>query len=362
MTMPAAAPASPAPAGSAAAAAQTPPAAPTGAGKPSASERRAERAAKLKTTLDAAPPEGDATTEPAAETSSSAVAPATPQAGASTADPAAADDPIAKARADRLARIAEVRAKEAASEADRERRNAGKESAAEVERLRKRVAELEPQVQKFKSPAELLAYAEKEGLSAKDVIDELRARVSDPTIIAQRQAKSEADKIREELAAERKAREDLEARLAAQDAQARAAAEGQSRAMSFLQQTEAGGTSHPLTAAFLKRHGAQAYVGYANQFVAPLLPEEYSLEQLHDHFEQLLDELQVGGTAAPVALPANGESRTSPKNGAGQPVTTLSNALTAERATVTEEVPLARLPRAERTRRLKEKLDREPPP
>jgi hypothetical protein len=99
-------------------------------------------------------------------------------------------------------------------------------------------------------------------------------------------------------------------------------------------------------------------VAYANQFVAPLLREDYDVEELHDHVEQLLFETQL--SSAPAApTPAQPASTPSAKNGAGQPVTTLGNAVAAERGTVREDIPLHKMSLDDRAEFLKAKYQRE---
>lgn len=254
----------------------------------------------------------------------------------------------------RQARIAKMREEERAQDAERQQSRAHKDQKGEVEKLRARIAELEPHTQKFKSPSDLLAYAEKEGMTAEDVVKELRARLEDPAAIAKRATQTVEEKLRAEIAAERKAREDLQAKLEEQAEQSRAQHEATQKASTFIEQSGAKKDTHPLTAALLVRHGARGLVAFANKFVAPLLREDYSLEELHDHTEQLLDEIQVGGASPAPATPANGPSHPPKKNGAAEPVTTLSNALASERTTVSEELPLHRLSKAERIRRARE--------
>lgn len=353
MTMPAQPNAAPAPAPVAppAAVAQTPPA----AAAPAADRGRAkaDRAAALKAKLDAEPaPEGSA--EP-----SGGVAPAAVEGQAPAPAAAAVDDVATKRAQERLARIRQVQEAERAQDEERQRRRAMKDQSGEVEKLRARIAELEPLNKVFDSEEALLAYAESKGMSPEKLVQWMRTRMTDPAAVAQRHAKTEAEKIREELAAERKAREELERRLSERDEQTQAQWSAQQKTQAFLARAADQAADFPLSAAMLERHGAQGFVGWANKFVVPLLREDYTPEELHDYTEQLLTELQVGGPApAAPATAAQGTSPPAKKNGAPEPSPTLSNALTSERISVAEEVPLHRLPKAERQRRLKDKLDR----
>lgn len=280
---------------------------------------------------------------------------------AKAAEPAAPSPPVVddaeKRRAERAERISKAQERERAEDRDRrtkKRASDGGVSNAELEKLRKRVAELEPHEAVFSSEEALLAAAEAKGLSAEKLVQWMRTRLSDPAAVAKQHAKSEADKLREEIAELRKSWEtEREERKAERERQQQEQS-GIQKAMSFLDKAKTSTSSHPLTAQLVSRHGEKGLIAFANQFVAPLLPKEYSVEQLHDHVEQLLDEVQVGGPG-PTGNSTNGTSH-STKHGAAQPVTTLSNGIASERVSVTEETPLHRLPRRQRIQRLKETL------
>lgn len=339
--------------------------APAPAAAPAIKPTIADRASALKAKLDAEPE--PTTSEAAADPAAPEGAPPTPDVPAdapAVASGAAAppiDEAAAKVREERLARIAAVREKELADDAERQKFRAGKDRDKEVEQLRAKLAEYEPLNGVFASEESLLAEAEKRGMSAEKLVQWMRTRLTDPAAVAQRQAKTEADKLREEMAKDRAELAALKEQLAQQATQAREQYESQAKAMTFLQKTQASTASHPLTARLLERHGPHGFVQLVNAHVAQHLPEGYSVEQLHDEVEQFLDNLGGGGGASPApAQPANGASQApAKKNGEAQPATTLSNALTAERATLTEEKPLSRLPLKERERLLKEKLARE---
>jgi hypothetical protein len=287
--------------------------------------------------------------------------PSTPQDGPS---PTAADSggaALPQATQDRLARIARVRAAHDVERQKRaqeqQRRQQQQQASSEVETLRKRLADLEPLANIPKSEEALLSWAESQGMSSEKLVQYMRQRLTDPAAIAKQQAKTEADQLREEM---RRQREEFEAwkRSTEEKEQERVAQyHAERKAHEFLQRSHASKESHPLTAQMLAKFGPQGLVAYANQFVAPLLPADYDIEQLHDHVEQLLFETQLGSPAAsPQVQPANPPSA---KNGAGQPVTTLGNAVAAERASVREEIPLHKMPLDERAEYLKAKLMRE---
>jgi hypothetical protein len=336
----------------AAAAAQTPPAA-----APTAPAERTtvqDRAAALKVKLE----EG-ATSEPAGESSDTPLAEVASSPAASSAAPAVADD-AAKRAQDRLERIARVRAKESAAEAERQKREAGKARDGEVEKLRARIAELEPLNDVFKDEESLLGFAEKKGMSSEKLVAYMRARLTDPNLVAQRQAQTVEEKLRAEIAAEREERKKLEERLASERQQAEESRSQSEKTSSWIASVPAKASSHPHTAKLQAKYGNEGLIGFANQFVAPLLRPDYSLDELHDHTEQLLDEIGAifrDNAAAPT--PAGGTSHPPKKNGAGQPATTLSNALTSGRESLVEETPLHKLSRDERKRRLRDKLERE---
>ena len=321
------------------------------------------RAAALKAKLDAEPGPSEGS-EPEGEGEEPAAAGSEPPSSETRVREAApTDDAAAKARQERLARIEQVRAKELADDAERQQKRQRKERDTELEKLRTRIAELEPQSAVFQSEEALLAEAERRGMSAEKLVQWMRTRLTDPAAVAQRQTQTLEEKFQAELAKERAAREALEKKLADQQESARAQHEGQQRAMGFVQMTQAKAADYPLTAGLLKRHGPVGLINFANEFVAPRLREQYTLDELHDNLEQLLDDIQVasGAQQAPRApeTPVNGTSHPAKKNGAAEPSVTLSNALTSERVSVAEEIPLSRLPRKERTKRLREKLERE---
>lgn len=329
-----------------------PAAAPAAPAAPAARPSIEQRASALKASLETSP--GPA--EPAAETSEVAEA----SVGDSGASPSAADsagsgdDAAAKARAERLARIEQVRAKERAKDERRQESKRAKAEAGEVEKLRARLAEVEPLEQVFSSEEALLEMAEKRGMSAEKLVAWMRQRLTDPQAVAAQKAKSEADKVREEMAALKRQLEEEKAAAQKEAEAAKAHSESIQRAQTFVQQV-ATSTAHPLTSAFLKKHGPQGLVAFANHFLTPLLPEHYEISEMHDHFEQFLDE--VGVNLAPTAPAATSPS--TKNSGAAKPVTTLSNAMASERATAVEEIPLHKLSRDERARRLKDKLANE---
>ncbi len=314
------------------------------------------RAAALKESLESN--EGPATSEPAGESS------ATPPRGASSpADSAAATPPAAldQAAKDRLERIAKVRSREEADEAKRRDQQKRHAADGELEKLRKRVAELEPNEAVFSSEEALLAAAEAKGMTPEKLVQWMRTRLTDPAAVARAQTKTEADKLREEL----KTRDE---KAAAEIAKLREeiASKEQNHALAVKTQTFLGDArskteTHPRTAKLQAKFKDEGLIAFANQFIAPLLPQGYSPEDLHAHVEQFLDELDAfgGSPATLAAVPASGAGRPPTKNGAGQPATTLSNALTSGRDTLVEETPLHKLAPEERIARLKAKLDRE---
>jgi len=309
-----------------------------------------ERAADLKASLDAAPSPEAAPDVP--------VAPPprrdTPE--AASGDVPAADDPVVKARAERMSRIEAVRAKERAADTERQARQKFRQNEGEVDKLRARLAELEPNERVFDSEEALLEAAERKGMSATKLAEWMRARLTDPAHVARQQALTSEQKafakiaeLEKRLDAERQARETEQQSTHEQ----RAAVE---RGHTYLTQIDERAASHPLTAGLKAKYGGDGVVHFANRWVVPLLSEGYSLDELHDHMEQILDEVQIAPGAA--AAPANGRDPSS-KNGADQPIRTLSNRETQERTQVTEEIPLHKLPLDERARLLKERLGKE---
>jgi hypothetical protein len=256
--------------------------------------------------------------------------------------------------------VAELRAKEAAALAERQQRAKYQTNQGEVEKLRRRLAELEPLEGAWKDPMSVLEWAEKKGVKAGDMVAALRDRQTNPEAVAAAQAQSATRTLEQTLRAEIKAineKLDLtEKQRQAEVQQAREQAAGQQKAVEFHARVSEKSGEYPLTANFAKARGANALIALANNFLAPHLPPDYTVEQLHDHTEQLLELFQVGGLSAPSAEATSGESSKSP--GADQPATTLSNRATAGRETLVEEVPLHRLSKADRIARVRAKYGR----
>lgn len=325
-----------------------------------------DRAAALAARLETESP-----SESAAETSESpAVAsPEGESAGTSAVDSGGGAEPSAEAKAaeqrkkERLERIAAAMDRERKEDLERaqnrERRAKEREATGELEKLRARLKELEPLNDVFKDEESFLGAAETRGYSAEKMINYWRKRMTDPQAVAAQQAKSLEQKFYDELAKRDAEIEKLRQERETERLQIEEQRAGIERATSFVTQAAALADTHPRTASFLRRKGPQVLIAFANEHIAPYLPESYSLPQLHDHLEQFLDEISDGASSASLTPPANGTSQPPKKNGAEKPVTTLSNAATAERGQVTEELPLSRMSLEERERRLRDKLARE---
>jgi len=311
--------------------------------------------------------------EPAAETPEAAPlqsgegaspsAAASDASGAKSASPANdnASDQAAKARAERLSRINAVREREAERERERESRrqtqSREKERDAEIDSLRAKLKDLEPLNDVFASEEALLEAAERKGMSAEKLVQWMRTRLTDPNAVAAQKTQTVEQKLLAEIARMKKEFSDQIAEITGTR---HAEREEQSRieaARTFIAQASEAG-AHPRTAAMLAKHGPQGFLAWVNHAVVPMLHEGYTLEELHDHVEQYLDEVHTD-PAAKASAPANGASQPPTKSGAVQPVTTLGNAVTTERMTVTEDIPLHKLSLTERVDRLKAKLDRE---
>ncbi len=314
--------------------------------------RSHERAVKLKEKLEA---EGGHDAEETSEATEATTPTATAK-PAHAAEPNEAEQRVA-ARVERM-RLAKER--ERAEEVERETHKTASQAtraqSTELEKLRKRVAELEPHEKVFASEDALLSAAEKNGLSPEKIIAWMRKRLNDPEAIAAHHVQTEAEKLRAEM---REIKQEIAAAKAAQDEERQQAAEeaqGRARAHQFVSHAKGATNSHPLTAALQKKFGDNGLVVFANQFVAPLLREEYGIDELHDHVEQFLHEVQVatGTAAAPGASPG----KSPPAKNAAVQATTLSNSLVQERPSVTEEVPRHLIPLNERAKRLKERLER----
>jgi uncharacterized protein YlxW (UPF0749 family) len=251
--------------------------------------------------------------------------------------------------------VAELRQREAAKNSERQQRQKYQVNQGEVEKLTKRLADLEPMEQAWKDPMSVLEWAEKKGVPAPDLVKALREKASDPEAVAARQARTVEEKLRAEIQDVHRKLAEVEERRQAEAMQAREQSEGTQKAVQFHARVAEKAGEYPLTAGFAKAHGGGVMVAVANKWLAPHLPEDYSIEQLHDHFEQLLEAFQVTGQQASTATAGAPQQNT----GAAQPAITLNNRTTAGRETVTEEIPLHRLPKSERVRRAREKYERE---
>jgi hypothetical protein len=321
-----------------------------------------ERAVKIKADLEKAdPPEPKSADEgapSAAKTESSSADSEPEEKPKKEAKPPEKDEAAGAAetrRKERQQRLREAQDRERKADEERRAKSRDKDGNAEVEKLRKRLAELEPLEGVFASEEALLEAAEKRNMSTEKLVAWMRTRLTDPQAVAQRQAQTVEQKFEAKLAEERKAREELERKLAARDAEAAETRAATERAHNFKEMVASKEQSHPLTASLMKRRGVEKLVQFANEQVVQYLPENYGLDHLHDVIEEYLEFLSGGDSPSP----ANQQAATSqpPKrNGAEKPVTTLSNALGSERASVTEEVPLHRLSLDERAQRLKESL------
>ncbi len=316
-----------------------------------------DRAEALKAKLESEPANDNGTPSIGADPAQPSE-PERPETDTTQAAPPTQDADAEKRRTERQARLAQVRAKEEAANRARQERQRSKVSEGEIEKLRKRVADLEPLEQAWSSPLSMLEWAEKKGHKPEDVVKVLKEKLTDPAAVAQRQAQTIEQRFAEELRKRDEKIAEMERRWAEERTQANERTAGERRAAEFRARVTEKTGDYPLTAAFSTKHGYENLVAFANRWVAQDLPEEYSLEQLHDHLEQVLEELQVAG-ALPATPPTTEPVPQAHSGGAGQPTTTLNNRTTAGRGVVAEEVPLARLPKADRIRRLRDKLDRE---
>jgi hypothetical protein len=318
--------------------------------------RSYERAARVKAKLDS---ESDSAAEPSAPrppARDDSAAESDPEPAAAKPTPPPAQDERAKHAAERSKRIAEVARREREAEAKRETQRASRTSEQEVEKLRKRVAELEPMNEVFASEEALLAAAEAKGMSAEKLVSWMRTRLSDPQAVAQRQAQTVEQKLRAEIEAIRaEQRRELD-EIRAERQQMIEQREAVQRANDFGALAQEKAESHPRVMRLLRSKGLNAVVQFANAQIVPYINDGFELPHLHDVMEQYLDWLHDGGEGPSPVDSASGASHPPKKNGEAKPVTTLSNALGTERVSVTEETPLHRMPRSDRVRRLKEKL------
>lgn len=326
---------------------------------PSVGGGASARAAALKASLESASPEpaGESSATPSA-TTGEASSPA--DSGAAAAPPAATTD-AQRAAAERMQRIENVRKREAAAEAEQRARQQSKAKDGEVETLRKRIAELEPHEKVFASEEALLAAAEAKGMTAEKLVAWMRTRLTDPGAVAKKEAQTEAEKLRAEMKEldEKRAKEIAE--LKAEKQRAEVERQQFETTSSFLTAASSKTDSHPRVARALGKWKQAGLIEFVNHTIAPHLAEGYTAEYLHDVLEDYFEKTDAFGGSAPTpeATPAPGASHSPKKNGAGQPATTLSNALTSGRESLVEDIPSHKLSREDRQRLLREKLERE---
>ncbi len=304
-----------------------------------------QRAARVKAQL-AEEPADKAAAEPEAKTE--------PDAPVAETKPTPQSTEVTDARAERAKRIAAVQAREAANRQKQQQEQQARGHSGELEKLRKRLSELEPLESVFSSEGALLEAAEKKGMSSEKLVQWMRTRLSDPAAVAQKHSQTVEDRMRAEIEKVRaEARAEREA-VEAKYAQIHEQREGEARAAKFLSAASEKASSHPMTAQFMKARGPEHLVALASQVIVPYLPENYDIENLHDHLEQYLEYVSVGAIPA-----ASGQALPPQKtNGAAKPVTTLSNALGSVRESVTEDTPLAKMSRKDRVAFIKRQLDK----
>ncbi|MBX3198244.1 MAG: hypothetical protein KF894_08875 [Labilithrix sp.] len=321
---------------------------PPGAPPPAAPSTIADRIAAIKASADEA--------ETPAGGADAGAAP--PPAGAA---PTLPEDPKAKAATDRAARIEALRAKSRQAQTKRQAHKASRAEQEELAQLRQLKADWEKKDSAFADVGELLAEAERRGHTGEKVLAYIRDQMTNPAAITDRRvaaSKTEVQKQIDELKEELRQRDE-------RDAQARAAAESEQKtlvaAKNFIALSQTKAEDAPLTAAMYAKHGAEVVIGFANQFIIPLMPEDFDIEEpahlevLHDHMEQFLSETQL--TPAPAKTDTSSKANAGKKNGA-KPVTTLSNRTVTEVGTVEQAVPLEKMTTEERYRFVKEKYER----
>lgn len=328
-----------------------------------ATTTRAARAAAIKAEADQ-----PTSSEPASESSAEGIPshPASESEGSGDRTSAAdsGEDPKARAAAARAERIEAMRARAREAQERRQTHKANRAESAELAELRKMKAEWEKDSAAFKDEESFLSAAEARGVSAEKVIAYFRDRLTNPAAIAERHANQAKTEVEKRIA-------DLEKQLAERDeraAQERAEAAYRQKtleaAKNFISISQAKAEEAPLTARMYAKHGPEVTIAFANKFIVPLMPEGFDievpqhLEVLLDHMEQFLAETQLSEPAqSPPQADPPSKASAGKKNG-DKPVSTLGNRVVTERGTVTEEIPLAKLPLSERKRILKEKYER----
>jgi DNA-binding transcriptional MerR regulator len=226
---------------------------------------------------------------------------------------APADDDVAKVRAARAARLAELREKERARvEASQARSQVDTSTArqreleAELSAAREAARRAESVTAMLKDPTRFLELAREAGVDPASVGEYLRSAQEDPLSAATKRARAELtpelESIRKELAeAKEEAARELAALRAEREAERTAATQAQAE-KDFMSVVTA--TDFPLTSALRAKHGEEQVLAMAKALV-PTLPRDAEWSDLAGLIEDQLEAFaSLRGEASPKPTPS----------------------------------------------------------
>lgn len=288
------------------------------------------------------------------ERSAATFGPDGPDTEATETDSAHEADAAAQARAERRAKLEEMRARErAAVDAHAAMR--------ERDELRRRLAEAESKHKQYErridpnalTPEQFFALAERmPNLSPKQLGEYLRERMANPELAAREAA---ARAVNPKIAALEKRIAEQQQALAGFVAHQRATqaqALEHHAAQEFVHFTSQNASTSPLAARFLEHHGAEDFL-VLTQSAAQHLPPGAGAQAVLDEIEERLSQLGAIYSAQSAASQRRQAIPPHPYSAAAQAPTHITNTLAQQRSSVVdEEAAWAKLPFEERSARL----------
>lgn len=257
-----------------------------------------------------------------------------------------AEDPLAKGRAERKAKLAELNARSRAAVDARAAQR-------EAETLRQQLAAANARASGLVDPTKLdpikiIELGQRAGHSPAAIADALKSAMGSPELVAAHAARTAVDPVVAQLQTQlQSALERIESFEQTQQSAHQAAQERQALE-SFASFTQESAPTSPLAARFLAQHGAEEFRNLT-MGAAQALPPGAGPQALLDEIEDRLTELGKLYSAAPAApqRPQANPPRTN--TAAAQAPTHVSNTLAQQRSSVVgEDAAFARMSLAER--------------
>lgn len=275
-----------------------------------------------------------------------------PQQEPPTPSPAVSAD----AAEERRARLAALKERERASVDAKQRQHEADQIRARLEEAERRARENEEKLRSRIAPEELdeakfFELAEQLKVPPTKLADWLRERMANPEAAAAQAARAVVDPKVSALEKKLAEQEQVIQRFLADQQRQRAEAEEQAAAQEFFEFTAQNATSAPYASSFLKTRPQEFYKLALS--AARRLPEGAGAQAILDQVEEDLTLL------APIfgSQPSNAKHNPPPSPAAAKAITTVSNALAQERASVVDDsVDLASLSFEDRLERVKRML------